>query len=94
MPKTVLSLAPLLKATFTTPFIKTSSVTNTFCFFRRGRLRSATIQRTRDERFSSSSMGGMVSKMDGTKSSSRTPKQTTLLPTKRNAKEEEERRKR
>ena len=72
MPKTVLSLAPLLKATFTTPFIKTSSVTNTFCFFRRGRLRSATIQRTRDERFSSSSMGGMVSKMDGTKSSSNT----------------------
>ena len=80
MPKTVFSLAPLLtKATktFTTPFfIKTpptcsSSVTNTFCFFRfRGRHRSAhTIQRTRDERFFS--MGAMVSR-DGTNSSSNT----------------------
>jgi len=75
-------LAPLLKATFktfTAPFfIRTptcSSVTNTFCFFRfrPARLRSATIQTRRDERFfSSSSMGGRVSKMDGRTSSSNT----------------------
>ena len=66
----MLSLAPLFATkTFITTFIKTpacSSVTNTFCFFRRGRLRSATIQRTRDERFFS--MGAMVSR-DGTNSS-------------------------
>ena len=70
----MLSLAPLFATkTFITTFIKTpscsSSVTNTFCFFRlRGRLRSAhTIQTRRDERFFS--MGAMVSKMGGTKSS-------------------------
>ena len=73
----MLSLAPLFATkTFITTFIKTpscsSSVTNTFCFFRlRGRLRSAhTIQTRRDERFfSSSSMGAMVSRDGTTKSS-------------------------
>ena len=71
----MLSLAPLFATkTFITTFIKTpscsSSVTNTFCFFRRGRLRSAhTIQRTRDEGFFS--MGALVSR-DGTNSSSNT----------------------
>lgn len=70
----MLSLAPLFATkTFITTFIKTpscsSSVTNTFCFFRlRGRLRSAhTIQTRRDERFFS--MGAMVSRDGTTKSS-------------------------